>query len=234
MPKMPAVLVAVLAGATAVTASPLAANDPLHPAVVELYQSQGCSSCPPAIGNINAIAGRPDVLALTFAVTYWDQLGWKDTFARSEFTKRQYDYARAGGRGNVATPQTIVNGRKVTNGGDMAELIAAMRAGDRGQSGPAITKSGEKVRIGGGAAVRPATIWLVRYDPRALKVPIRAGENGGRTIIHRNVVRSLSAIGKWAGNEVIVTAPTAADPNLRSAILVQSGSGGPIVAAARL
>jgi hypothetical protein len=74
----------------------------------------------------------------------------------------------------------------------------------------------------------------VRYDPRALKVPIRAGENGGRTIIHRNVVRSLSAIGKWAGNEVIVTAPTAADPNLRSAILVQSGSGGPIVAAARL
>lgn len=234
MPRMPAMLVAVLAVAAISAASPVAASDPVHPTVVELYQSQGCSSCPPAIANINSIAERPDVLALTFAVTYWDQLGWKDTFARPEFTQRQYDYARAGGRGNVATPQTIVNGRRVTNGGDMAQLIATMRAGDRGQSGPAITKSGEKIRIGGGADVRPATIWLVRYDPRALKVPIRAGENGGRTIIHRNVVRSLSAIGKWAGKEVILTAPPAADPNLRLAILVQSGSGGPIVAAAKL
>jgi len=234
MPKIPAALVVVLAGAAAALASPVAASDPLHPTVVELYQSQGCSSCPPAIANINAIAGRPDVLALTFAVTYWDDLGWKDSFARPEFTQRQYDYAHAAGREGVATPQTIVNGRKVTNGGDAAQLIAAMRAGDRGQSGPAITKSGQKVRIGGGAVVPPATIWLVRYDPRALKVPIRAGENSGRTIVHRNVVRSLLAIGKWAGSEILVTAPPAADPNLRSAILVQSGSGGPILAAARL
>ena len=106
---------------------PALATDAAHPTVVELFQSQGCSSCPPAIANINAIAARPDILALTFAVTYWDQLGWKDTFARPEFTGRQWDYAHAGGRSQVATPQTIVNGRLVTNGvmrGNSSQLFA--------------------------------------------------------------------------------------------------------------
>jgi hypothetical protein len=220
-------------GAVAATASPALANDPAHPTVVELYQSQGCSSCPPAIANINAIAGRRDVLALTFAVTYWDQLGWKDTFAQPKFTDRQWAFAHALGRGNVATPQTIVNGRVVTNGGDRAELIAAIRAADRGASGPAISASGGKVAIGRGTATRLATVWLVRYDPRPLDVPIRAGENGGRTITHRNVVRSLTNIGQWNGQPATVSVP-AAQPRLRSAVLVQSGTGGPIIAAARL
>ena len=224
----------LLITAAALLASPAAANDASHPTVVELYQSQGCSSCPPAIANINKLADRPDILPLTFAVTYWDQLGWKDTFARPEFNQRQWDFAHAGKRGNVATPQTIVNGRMVANGGDRDELIAAIRAADRGASGPTISKSGQMVRIGPGTAARPATIWLVRYDARPLNVPIRAGENDGRTITHRNVVRSLWAIGTWTGKAVIVPAPAAADPNLRSAILVQSGTAGAILAAARL
>src|SRR5438445_11459225 len=88
-------------------AGPAAANDAAHPTVVELYQSQGCSSCPPAIANINQLVTRPDILPLTFAVAYWDQLGWKDTFARPEFTARQWALAQAGRRPNVATPQTI-------------------------------------------------------------------------------------------------------------------------------
>lgn len=211
-----------------------AANDRAHPTVVELYQSQGCSSCPPAIANINAIAARPDVLALTFAVTYWDQLGWKDTFARPEFTSRQWDFARAAGRAGVATPQTIINGRVVTNGGDAARLISAIRAADRGSGGPAIRASGGKILIGPGPAMRPATIWLVRYDPRVINVPIRAGENGGKTIAHRNVVRSLSAIGRWSGAETVLPLPSARDPNLRSALLIQSAPGGPIIAATNL
>ena len=215
-------------------AGPAFANDAAHPTVVELYQSQGCSSCPPAIANINKLANRTDVLPLTFAVTYWDQLGWKDTFARPEFTARQWALAHAAGRSIVATPQTVVNGRTVANGGDARELIDAVRAADRGQSGPTITTSGNIVRIGPGAAANPATIWLVRYDPRPLSVPIRAGENDGRTIIHRNVVRSLSAIGRWTGKPVSVKAPAARDANQRSAILVQSGTAGRIVAAARL
>ena len=225
--------------AAAALGAPAAANDAAHPTVVELYQSQGCSSCPPAIANINLLADRPDVLALTFAVTYWDQLGWKDTFARPEFTQRQWDFAHAGERGNVATPQTIVNGRVVTNGGDRAQLIAAIRSADRRDGGPEISASAGRVTIGNGAAAvkaggGPATIWLVRYDPRAIAVPIRAGENGGRTIVHRDVVRSLSRIGQWAGRETVVRTPPPGDPRLRSAILVQSGSGGPILAAARI
>jgi hypothetical protein len=220
---------ACLLGAT----NPALANDTAHPTVVELYQSQGCSSCPPAIANINAIAARPDVLALTFAVTYWDQLGWKDTFARPEFTQRQWDFAHGQGRGTVATPQTIVNGRVVTNGSDRDQLLAAIRHADRGSAGPTISASAGKVTIGRGSADRAATIWLVRYDPRAIDVPIRAGENGGRTITHRNVVRSLTRIGKWTGRATTVSTP-AAQPGLGSAILVQSGIGGPIIAAARV
>ena len=88
--------------------------------VVEEFQSQGCSSCPPATANVNALAARPEVLALSYAVTYWDQLGWKDTFAAPAFTQRQWDYAHYAGRGNVATPQVIVNGRSAIVGGDGA------------------------------------------------------------------------------------------------------------------
>ncbi|MEO5611500.1 MAG: DUF1223 domain-containing protein [Sphingomicrobium sp.] len=225
---------ALVAAVLASTASPSFANDTAHPTVVELFQSQGCSSCPPAIANINAIAGRRDVLALVFAVTYWDSLGWKDTLAKPEFTERQRDFARAGGRGGVATPQTIINGRIVTNGGNRAQLISAIRSADRGASGPSIDAAGGRVRIGAGQTKHSATVWLVRYDPRPVNVPIRAGENGGRTITHRNIVRTLTAIGRWKGAPLTIAAPPSRDPNLRSAILVQDGTGGAIVAASQL
>src|SRR5690349_336094 len=83
----------------------------ISPTVLELYQSQGCSSCPPALEVLSAEAGRPNVIALNFAVTYWDQLGWKDSFAQPAFTRRQLDYAHFNARANVATPQLIINGR---------------------------------------------------------------------------------------------------------------------------
>jgi len=214
--------------------APALAADPAHPVVVELYQSQGCSSCPPAIANINAIADRPDVLALTFAVTYWDRLGWKDTFASPTFTARQWDYARAGGRSQVATPQTIVNGRAVINGGNRAALVQTIHAADRGASGPGIQLGRGTVTVGAGATARPATVWLVRYDPRALEVPIRAGENGGRTLVHGNVVRSIDKLGEWMGKRVTFAVAAPANPVYRTAILVQQGKGGSIVAAANL
>lgn len=225
----------ILAAAVlAATARPALANDAAHPTVVELFQSQGCSSCPPAIANINSIAARKDVLALTFAVTYWDQLGWKDTFAKPEFTARQWDYAHAAGRGLVATPQTIINGRAVTNGGDARQLVASIREADRGVSGPAIARVGEKVIIGNGRTSKPATVWLVRYDPRPLAVPIKAGENDGRTLVHRNVVKSIEAIGTWRGRAIGLSVLAPSDPKLSSAALVQLGKGGPIIAATRL
>lgn len=224
----PAVL--VMAAAPAVPPTPA---DATHPTVVELYESQGCSSCPPANANINAIADRPGILALNFAVTYWDYLGWKDSFASPAFTARQWDYARASGRAQVSTPQVIINGRAAVVGANAATLAAAIRDNARGAVGPAIRLSEGRVTIGAAATAAPATIWLVRYDPRNLAVPIRAGENGGRTLDHRNVVRSLDALGGWRGQTVSFAVP-AGNPTYRSAILVQQGKGGPIIAAARI
>ena len=224
----------LIATVLALAAAPALAADPAHPTVIELFQSQGCSDCPPANANLNAIADRPDVLALSFAVTYWDQLGWKDTFAQPGFTARQWDYAHAGDRSNVFTPQMIVNGRGVLVGGDRTQVDAALQKYDRGEGGPAIARVGGKVTIGQGATSRPATIWLARYDPRVQNVPIRAGENGGRTLPHRDIVRSLTALGTWTGASTAFDLPTSTDPALRAAILVQQGAAGPIIAAARL
>ncbi|VVT21868.1 conserved exported hypothetical protein [Sphingomonas sp. EC-HK361] len=217
--------------AIALTTGPAFAADPAHPAVVELYQSQGCSSCPPADLVLNALADRPDVLALSFAVTYWDQLGWKDTFGSPAFTTRQWDYAHAGGRGNVATPQVVINGRGVVTGNRRADIDAAIRRFDRGAGGPGIGGDGRAVTVGAGAG--KGTLWLVRYDPRTIAVPIRAGENGGRTIPHRNIVRQLIALGPWTGTPARYALP-AAPRGLATAVLLQAGKGGPIVAARRL
>ncbi len=218
---------ALLAGC----APPVFAADPAHPAVVELYQSQGCSSCPPADIAVNGLADRPDVLALSFAVTYWDQLGWKDTFADATFTKRQWDYAHAGRRAQVATPQVIVNGRGVLTGNRRSDIDAAIRQFDRGVGGPAIAGDARSASVGAGAG--NATLWLVRYDPRTIAVPIRAGENGGRTIPHRNIVRQLVPLAHWTGKPLKVALP-APRAGLASALLLQSGTGGPIIASRKI
>ena len=220
--------------ASAAEAAFVSNADADHPAVVELYQSQGCSSCPPADANVNAIAGRPDILALSFAVTYWDQLGWKDSFGQPAFTARQWDYAHVGGRGEVATPQVIINGRGAVVGSNAGQLAAAVRDNARGADGPSIARARSQVVIGKAAAVRPAMVWLVRYDPRTIAVSIRAGENGGKTLPHRNIVRSLDALGSWIGAPMTFAVPAAADPAYRSAILVQEGKGGRIIAASRI
>ena len=239
-PRLLAVCAIAMSGgavamALAAAPAPALANggDAAHPTVVELYESQGCSSCPPANANVNAIAGRPDVLALNFAVTYWDQLGWKDSFAKPAFTARQWDYARAAGRTQVATPQVVINGRGTVVGSNAAQLAAAISANARGNSGPAIARVGAEVKIGAGAG-GAATVWLVRYDPRTISVPIKAGENDGKTLPHRNVVRSLDAIGTWKGQAITIALPAAGEATYRSAILVQQGKGGRIVAATRI
>ena len=218
----------------ALSSAPVGAADPAHPTVIELYQSQGCSSCQPANANLNAIADRPDLLPLSFAVTYWDQLGWKDTFASPAYTARQWDYAHAAGRGQVGTPQMIVNGRGALVGGNRAQVDHAIRKFDRGAAGPAIARSGGRVTIGRAAVGQPATVWLVHYAPRVQNVPIRAGENGGKTLPHRNIVRSLQALGSWTGAPAAFDVAAAGDPAWRTAILLQQGKGGPIVAASRI
>lgn len=200
--------------------------------VVELYQSQGCSSCPPANANVSAISDRPDVLALSFAVTYWDHLGWRDTFARPQFTARQYDYSHGLGHSNVYTPQVVLNGRFDLNGIDANELSGAMARVPRVPSQPISIANGA-LQIGQGSPQPPADVWLVRYDRRTLPVPISAGENGGRTLPHKNIVRDLVRLGVWTGAPVSFPLPPAADPNFATAVLLQKQNGGPILAAAK-
>ena len=212
--------------------APASHADAAHPAVIELYQSQGCSSCPPALAVLDQVANRPDVLALNFAVTYWDQLGWKDTYAQPAFTARQWEYSRAQGRGNVQTPQLIVNGKAAVLGSYKAEVEQAIARNARG-AGPEIKADGAQVTVAAAAGAQPSTVWLVAYDPRTIQVPVRAGENGGRTLPHRNVVRQLMRIGSWNGASAHFTAP-ATSSGLARAILVQAGTGGPILAAARI
>jgi len=220
--------------AAALVAGPAAAADAAHPVVVELFQSQGCSSCPPANANLMAIAGRPDVLALSFGVTYWDDLGWKDTFASPQYTARQWDYAHGLKHGNVFTPQIVVNGRHDGVGVNRAELDGLIRTADRGLAGPAIALTSGSVSLSAAAAPRQsADVWLVRYDPRIVQVPIKRGENGGKTLPHRNVVKQLLRLGHWNGQAMNLRLPAPADPALRTAVFVQLPTGGPIIAAAK-
>ncbi|MBB6409771.1 DUF1223 domain-containing protein [Mesorhizobium sangaii] len=199
--------------------------------VVELFTSQGCSSCPPANANLIKVKDQPDVLALSFNVTYWDYLGWKDTFGRQEFTQRQVTYEPPLGHDGPFTPQVVVNGRADVVGaapGEIQQLIStAVHA-----SGPSLSLDNGKVSIGAGAAPGGrADVWLVRYAKGVVEVPVARGENTGRTLPHANVVHSLVKLGSWTGGATALDVP-AASGGLSTAVLVQSPGGGPILAAA--
>ena len=202
------------------------------PIVVELYQSQGCSSCPPANAAVNAVADQPGVIALSFAVTYWDRLGWKDVFADKAYTQRQYDYAHALGNANVATPQIIINGKTAITGIKPGELARGIKASFPLAKGPSIEIANNRVTIGKGAG--PADVWLVRYDPRAQNVAIRSGENTGRTLPHKNIVRSLEKLGEWNGIAESFKLPAASPSQLKTVILLQRIRAGEIIAAKSL
>jgi hypothetical protein len=160
--------------------------------------------------------------------------GWKDSFASPRFTARQWDYARHNGRGEVATPQVWLNGRTTLVGSNARQLNAAIATSGPAAGAP-IRVEGDRIAIGGGTVpAGGADIWLVRYDPRTVQVAIRAGENNGRTLPHRDIVRELTRIGRWNGTPQSLTLPRSAMPGLKSAILIQAGPGGEIVAAAKV
>lgn len=202
------------------------------PVVVELYQSQGCSSCPPANAALNAIAERSDVIALSFAVTYWDRLGWKDIFGDPAYTKRQYAYANALGNDGVYTPQVVLNGRRAIVGNRPGELERAVAATRKLSGGPSIENKPGSVSIGVGRGT--GDVLLVRYDPRNQQVAVRTGENGGLKLPHRNIVRQMVRLGQWDGSRVIFKLPANPDIAWKSVILVQAKQTGPILAARKL
>ncbi|UJW87164.1 DUF1223 domain-containing protein [Devosia sp. SL43] len=200
------------------------------PVVVELFTSQGCSSCPPANANLITLSQRPDVLVLSFAVTYWDRLGWKDTFGKPEFTERQVIYEPALEQFGPYTPQMVVNG-STTAVGNRLEDVEALIASAAPLPGPALDLGTAILSIAAGnAPASGADIWRVTYDPRTVEVPIGRGENTGRTLAHTHVVHALENLGNWTGTALDL--PVLPVPNgFKTAILVQERNGGPILAA---
>ena len=221
----------MLAVATSAQATSAQAAGARQPTVVELFTSQGCSSCPPANANLGTLSRRPGVLALSFGVTYWDRLGWKDSFARPDYTDRQVSYEAPLGHDGPFTPQIVVDGRHDVVGNELGSIETLIAAAD--QAGrPSVVLSNGRLDIGTGKAPSGgADIWLVRYDPKTVEVAVRRGENSGRTLPHTNVVHDLRRIGRWDGRAMSQAIPSAAN-GLRTAVLVQVASGGQILAAA--
>jgi hypothetical protein len=216
--------------ASAIAGYAVSAEAGTRPVVVELFTSQGCSSCPPANANLIELSKRSDVLALSFSVTYWDYLGWKDIFGKPEFTERQAVYEPALGEQGPFTPQMVIDGRASTVGFGLSEvegLIATVRANEE----PSIELGEGKVRIGAGKAPSDgADVWLIRYDPNLVKVPVERGENSGATLPHSHVVHALEHLGTWKGDASTFAVPVDTK-GLRTAILVQERRGGPILSA---
>jgi hypothetical protein len=202
-----------------------------QPVVVELFQSQGCSSCPPAVAALNALAGRKDVIALSFAVTYWDRLGWKDIFGDPAYTQRQHDYATSLHNNSVYTPQVVLNGASAMVGNGPGELDRAVAASQSVSGSPSINLESGAVSLGKGEG--SATIWMIEYDPATHVVNIGAGENSGRKLPHRNIVRKLAKLGSWSGKPARYALPAKSNVKYKTVVLVQRGHVGRIIAAAQ-
>lgn len=213
------------------TAAPARARPPV---VVELFTAQGCSSCGTANATVSDLAERPDVLALTFAVDYWDYLGWPDTFARPEFTDRQRAYARKLALREVYTPQVVVDGRVQASGvkSDAVEALVSAALKTPLYAPDMIFMGERRVAVGSGPSPRGgADVWLIRYDPREQEVTPRRGDNRGQTLVQRNMVREVVRIGGWRGRPTIYRLPEASDDGLSTAVIVQTPKGGKILGA---
>jgi hypothetical protein len=206
------------------------------PVVVELFTAQGCASCPQANQMLAEVADRERVIALTFPVDYWDYLGWRDTFAKPEFSARQRTYVSRMQLKEIYTPEVVVNGRLEAPGVEAAAIDAMLDAEDSRRSTlrrPAIQllRRGQRVTVGHGSAFQePADVWLVRYDPARRDVRVRSGDNEGEVVPHLNVVREIVRLGPWNGRTRSYPLPRPA-PGLRNVVLVQGARGGPILAA---
>ena len=234
---MRAIILAFLAGI--VGAVPVrAAEAPL--VVVELYTSQGCSSCPPADSYLGELARRPDVLALAFHVDYWNYIGWTDPFASKLASQRQRDYAKHLNLRYVYTPQMVINGATEGVGSEHSTIGMLIKAAAEDKAPRQLVTLKRDpdgkiaVHIDAGQTKEPATVWLVGYDSEHTTQVLR-GENGGQTLRDYQVVRNCESIGTWHGEAMDI----AVDPNKGGgtdgiAVLLQLGGAGRIIGAAQL
>lgn len=211
------------------------------PVVVELFTSQGCSSCPPADRLLGELRTRDDVIALSFHVDYWDYIGWEDPFAKARYTERQREYVRVMGGRYVYTPQMVFDGHLEAVGSRRAEVqarIARAKADGKAVRPQLVADAGgSRIVVPEGKAETSAAVWLVLYDGRH-ETPVARGENAGSRLANYNVVRRLERIGTWTGSrlEIPVNLEAArAEGHAGCAVLVQENDGnGPIVGAAAM
>jgi hypothetical protein len=215
-------------------------------AVVELFTSQGCSSCPPADKIIGELAKDPSIIAMSMPIDYWDYLGWKDTLADSRFSARQKAYSKMRGDREVYTPQVVINGSVHVVGSDLAGIenaIGSTRKADGVMSIPVtMTQSGNQLTVSVAAANRaPAAmhgeVWICSIS-KSIPISIGRGENHGKDLTYYNVVRNLVKLGDWNGNPGSWTVPiddVAHDGVDAAVAYVQDGSRdkpGPMLGAA--
>jgi hypothetical protein len=198
-----------------------------RPVVIELFTSEGCSSCPAADALLAELAARPDLLALSFHVDYWDRLGWKDPFSSAAATRRQERYARILGLDAVYTPQIVIDGHWQTVGSDRDAVAAALAEARQASAAVPVTLTldhgAARVGFGFGRAPISAPVLLLGFDRRHT-ARVGGGENDGRTLTHVDVVRGFAEIGRFSGAAGMITAPVPW-PADRIAAMVQADDG---------
>ena len=215
----------VFAGAFALLALPAAADT--RPIVVELFTSQGCSSCPPADAVLAELAARPNILALAFHVDYWDRLGWKDPLSAPGSTARQNDYAGQFGKREIYTPQIVVDGDRQVIGSRRDEVLQAIDQSDPTVAAP-VSFAADRRSVTVGAGTGSGAVTFVRFLRRR-STAIGAGENAGRSAVDVNGVVQLTKLGVWNGAALTLPIDPPDDEH-GVAVLVQS-TGGKILGA---
>lgn len=228
----------VFVSACLALAAPITAlADAAFPVVVELYTSQGCSSCPPADRLFQELAKRDDVIPLALHVDYWDYLGWKDTMGDPQHTKRQKAYAHVAGAGSIYTPQMIVGGQTHVIGHKPMQLADAIAAASAALPGVELqlTRSGNTINVSANpeqGLPRDMVVQLFRYIP-SYDVSIRRGENAGKVITYVNAVTGIEQIGTWNGRNTLRLRQTVTGDEPVVVVLQERGPG-KILAAARV
>lgn len=207
------------------------------PVVVELYTSQGCSSCPPADALLAELAGRDDLIALSLHVDYWDYIGWPDPFADPAHTARQRAYARRMTRRTVYTPQIVVDGTYDVIGSRRTAVANAIAMAAETPPAVAVALSHTAVRIAAGTSPpEGAAIWLAVWDAWQ-ENEVARGENAGRRLGHAHVVRRFQRLGTWNGQAVelpLDLEAARAAGRAGAAVVVQAAGPGRVLGAAKL
>lgn len=226
-------LALIAAAAISVATPQVATSDTL----VELYTSQGCSSCPPADKLLGQLATKPGVIALSLHVDYWDYLGWKDSFSNPAFTNRQRSYAQTAGSTMIYTPQIVVGGRDFLVGSKAMEVAeSVMKHADLvAPVEIALMRKDDSLQVQAdarGTLPDQMVVYLIQYSPRE-DVKIKSGENAGKKITYHNVVMSWTELGRWDGAQSLsLSGPVSGD--MPAVVVVQDGPSGPVLAAARI